>query len=345
MSDERSNEAAARSRGHTQAWSSAGSPAPVSKPVPNPRRLAARGCCCQPSSLPLCVTATTHLSLWAAWSDHRDTPGRSVLGDLAAVCVALALATAADLVVAGHRLRRERSTPPPSSGTAEAVGHRSTATAGQRWWRPTIVPLAGSRFSTASRTWSARGASGRMRSAHAPRERSPPRSSARRCPRERRVFAQEHRLGGVVGRVVPVRRGMCSSSYACRRALNAPRHAGRPNMWHAERRPAWPGPPVALIRGFAGLPGAGGEGIVCVGAVECRRVSRTGEGMGTLCESARILSVSAAIQARLCAPPWLLPLRQRAIPRPIPCSRSDRRSTSCAKPWTADRSSTWREES
>lgn len=123
---------------------------------------------------------------------------------------------------------------------------------------------------------------------------------ARRCRRTRRSSSAE---------------GMCSSSYACRRAMNAPLHrAGTPNMWHAERkprvagtsgRPGWrpgPGPSGALrrthlflIRGFVGLPGAGGEGTVCVGAVECRRVSRTGTGIGVLCESARILSVSAAI--------------------------------------------------
>ncbi|MEU0965332.1 DUF6343 family protein [Streptomyces sp. NPDC005917] len=61
--------------------------------------------------LPLFAAACVLFAVWAAHSGTGDSPGRGVLVTLAAVCAALALAAAMDLLVVIRRLRRERSAP------------------------------------------------------------------------------------------------------------------------------------------------------------------------------------------------------------------------------------------
>lgn len=59
--------------------------------------------------LPFLVAATVLFAVWAAHSGAGDSPGRSPLVVLAAVCAALALTAAVDLGVVSRRLRKERS--------------------------------------------------------------------------------------------------------------------------------------------------------------------------------------------------------------------------------------------
>lgn len=61
--------------------------------------------------LPLFAMAAALFAAWAAASGAGDSPGRGALVTLAAVCAALAVAAAVDLLVVGRRLRRERVGP------------------------------------------------------------------------------------------------------------------------------------------------------------------------------------------------------------------------------------------
>ncbi|MEU3732345.1 DUF6343 family protein [Streptomyces sp. NPDC033538] len=63
--------------------------------------------------LPLFVAGAAFFGVWAADTGSGDSPGRGGLVVLAAVCAALALLAAADLMVVIGRLRRERDTPVP----------------------------------------------------------------------------------------------------------------------------------------------------------------------------------------------------------------------------------------
>ncbi|MEW1777902.1 DUF6343 family protein [Streptomyces sp. NPDC086777] len=58
--------------------------------------------------LPLFAMATALFAAWAAASGAGDSPGRGALVTLAAVCAALAVAAAVDLLVVSRRLHRER---------------------------------------------------------------------------------------------------------------------------------------------------------------------------------------------------------------------------------------------
>jgi hypothetical protein len=58
--------------------------------------------------LPMLVAAAVLFGVWAGNSGPGDSPGRSVLVTLAAVCAGLALTAALDLLVVARRLRRER---------------------------------------------------------------------------------------------------------------------------------------------------------------------------------------------------------------------------------------------
>lgn len=58
--------------------------------------------------LPLFGAAAWLFGVWAADSGPADSPGRGVLIAVAALCAALALLAAVDLVVVVRRLRRER---------------------------------------------------------------------------------------------------------------------------------------------------------------------------------------------------------------------------------------------
>ncbi|MGQ5633429.1 MULTISPECIES: DUF6343 family protein [unclassified Streptomyces] len=58
--------------------------------------------------LPLFAAAAAGFALWASRSGPGDTPGSGPLTVLAAVCGALALGAALDLVVVGRRGRAER---------------------------------------------------------------------------------------------------------------------------------------------------------------------------------------------------------------------------------------------
>lgn len=64
--------------------------------------------------LPLFGGAAVVFGVWAASSDSHDTPGRGPLVTLAAVCAALALFAAVDLLVVTRRRRRERGGRPPA---------------------------------------------------------------------------------------------------------------------------------------------------------------------------------------------------------------------------------------
>ncbi|MFI5683426.1 DUF6343 family protein [Streptomyces sp. NPDC051636] len=57
--------------------------------------------------LPVFAAGTAVFGVWAARSGPGDTPGRGALVTLAAVCGALALVAALDLVVVTGRVRRE----------------------------------------------------------------------------------------------------------------------------------------------------------------------------------------------------------------------------------------------
>lgn len=60
--------------------------------------------------VPVFVAAAVLFGVWAANSDHGDSPGRGPLIGIAVVCGILALLAATDLVVVLRRLRRERGT-------------------------------------------------------------------------------------------------------------------------------------------------------------------------------------------------------------------------------------------
>ncbi|WP_217200014.1 DUF6343 family protein [Streptomyces buecherae] len=64
--------------------------------------------------LPLFGGAAVVFGVWAAMSGSDDNPGRGPLVTLAAVCAALTLFAAADLLVVTRRLRRERGDRPPA---------------------------------------------------------------------------------------------------------------------------------------------------------------------------------------------------------------------------------------
>ncbi len=64
--------------------------------------------------LPLFGGAAVVFGVWAAISDADDNPGRGPLVILAAVCAALTLFAAADLLIVTRRLRRERGSRPPA---------------------------------------------------------------------------------------------------------------------------------------------------------------------------------------------------------------------------------------
>ncbi|MGW1627112.1 DUF6343 family protein [Streptomyces sp. NPDC002172] len=59
--------------------------------------------------LPLFAAAAVLFAVWAARSGAGDSPGRGALFTLAAVCAALAVAAAVDLLVVARGLRRERA--------------------------------------------------------------------------------------------------------------------------------------------------------------------------------------------------------------------------------------------
>ncbi|MFI7142342.1 DUF6343 family protein [Streptomyces massasporeus] len=62
--------------------------------------------------VPAFIAATVLFGVWAANSDHGDSPGRGSLIGLAVVCGILALLAAVDLVVVLRRLKRERAPRP-----------------------------------------------------------------------------------------------------------------------------------------------------------------------------------------------------------------------------------------
>ncbi|MFJ4686793.1 DUF6343 family protein [Streptomyces sp. NPDC088789] len=66
--------------------------------------------------LPLFVAGTVLFAVWAALSGPGDSPGRAVTVTLAAVCAALALTAALDLVVLARRGRQERAADPAALG-------------------------------------------------------------------------------------------------------------------------------------------------------------------------------------------------------------------------------------
>ncbi|MBD0417952.1 hypothetical protein H0H10_01985 [Streptomyces sp. TRM S81-3] len=63
--------------------------------------------------LPLFAAGAAFFGVWAADTGPGDSPGRDTLVALAAVCAALALLAAADLIAVRRRLRRERGSTPP----------------------------------------------------------------------------------------------------------------------------------------------------------------------------------------------------------------------------------------
>ncbi|GHB33286.1 hypothetical protein GCM10010377_24770 [Streptomyces viridiviolaceus] len=62
--------------------------------------------------LPLFAAGAALFGVWAADTGPGESPGRDTLVALAAVCAALALLAAADLLAVSRRLRRERGTGP-----------------------------------------------------------------------------------------------------------------------------------------------------------------------------------------------------------------------------------------
>ncbi|WP_405475865.1 DUF6343 family protein [Streptomyces sp. NBC_00009] len=72
--------------------------------------------------LPLLIAAAVVSAVWAATAGPGDALSRAVVATLAAVCAALAVSAALDLLAVARRLKRERGRtprqkPPPTAGS------------------------------------------------------------------------------------------------------------------------------------------------------------------------------------------------------------------------------------
>ncbi|MEG3627929.1 DUF6343 family protein [Streptomyces poriticola] len=76
--------------------------------------------------LPSFIAGAAYFGVWAAHSDPGDSPGRSALVAVAAICAAVALLAVTDLATVISRLRRERGTEPPGHRPSDrAAGDRT----------------------------------------------------------------------------------------------------------------------------------------------------------------------------------------------------------------------------